>query len=130
MQIVGTKVHEPTSADSTFTVEFEGDGGERVSVIMAQSSSGSLTRDNALEKAQVILLQAGSFGTTSGAEPEIADKADPDDTPSDAVESLLQEQKKHDNSDSNLQEGLEDTFPASDPVSSTYTSTAGGDQKS
>lgn len=121
MQIVGTKVHEPTGTDAAFTVEFEGDGGERVSVVMAQSPSGALTRDNALEKAQVILLQAGSFGTSS--------ETSPDATPSDAVESLIQEQDEVRKTGNDLQEGLEDTFPASDPVSSTYTSTAGRDQK-
>nr|MDH4440612.1 hypothetical protein [Rhizobium sp.] len=50
-------------------------------------------------------------------------------TPSDAVESLNQEKSEKNGSDTELQEGLEDTFPASDPVSSTYTSTAGRDQK-
>lgn len=128
MQIVGTKVHEPTGSDSAFTVEFEGDGGERVSVVMAQTESGVLTRENALQKAQVILLQAGNFGLSS----ETVDSPDgalpADEQPSDAVESLLQEQESR-RSGSNLQEGLEDTFPASDPVSSTYTSTAAHDQK-
>lgn len=127
MQIVGTKVHEPTGAEAAFTVEFEGDGGERVSVVMAQSMSGGLTRDNALEKAQVILLQAGSFGSSS--EPAADSEGDPDAPPSDAVESLIQEQEQSRKTGSNLQEGLEDTFPASDPVSSTYTSTAARDQK-
>jgi hypothetical protein len=49
---------------------------------------------------------------------------------SDAVESLRQEQqeKSMQRGGSALQEGLEDTYPASDPVSATYTSIA-TDQK-
>lgn len=125
MQIVATKVHEPTAVDPSFTVEFEGDGGERVSVVMAQSASGGLTRENALEKAQVILLQAGNFGSVSEGGPD----RNPDAEPSAAVESLIQEREEGDEKESQLQEGLEDTFPASDPVSSTYTSTATRDQQ-
>ncbi|PYB70457.1 MULTISPECIES: hypothetical protein [Rhizobium] len=128
MQIVATKVHEPTGSSSGFTVEFEGDGGERVSVVMAQSQSGGVTRENALEKAQVILLQAGSFGAAN--DDTAANGNYPvDGEPSDAVESLMQEREEAGKPGSNLQEGLEDTFPASDPVSSTYTSTAARDQK-
>lgn len=125
MQIVATKVHEPTAVDPSFTVEFEGDGGERVSVVMAQSASGSLTRENALEKAQVILLQAGNFGSVSEGGPD----KDPAAEPSAAVESLIQEREEGEEKESELQEGLEDTFPASDPVSTTYTSTATRDQQ-
>jgi hypothetical protein len=130
MQIVATKVHEPTDIDPSFTVEFEGDGGERVSVVMAQSASGSLTRDNALGKAQVILLQASSFGSVQEGRPDARDDLAPGAEPSAAVESLIQEQEQRDDRGSDLQEGLEDTFPASDPVSTTYTSTAARDQQS
>lgn len=130
MQIVATKVHEPTAVDSAYTVEFEGDGGERVSVVMAQSASGGLTRDNALEKAQVILLQAASFGSASEGGPDVTGDLDPDVDPSAAVESLIQEREEREEKGSELEKGLEDTFPASDPVSTTYTSTAARDQQS
>lgn len=129
MQIVATKVHEPTAVDPSFTVEFEGDGGERVSVVMAQSTSGALTRDNALEKAQVILLQASNFGSVTEGAPDAREDLDPDAPPSAAVESLVQEREQRDERGSELQEGLEDTFPASDPVSTTYTSTAARNQQ-
>ncbi|EKF57452.1 hypothetical protein QWE_20857 [Agrobacterium albertimagni AOL15] len=127
MQIIGTEVIEGHDAKGGFVVEFLGDGGEKVSVHMAQSENGGLNRDNALQKAQVLLVQASRFGAT--AESEGGDGAD---EPSDAVESLRQEQhEKADskNSDSALQEGLEDTFPASDPVSASYTSTIASDRK-
>ena len=48
---------------------------------------------------------------------------------SEAVKSLNQERKDDNRSGSALQEGLEDSFPASDPVSATYTSTAATEQK-
>ncbi|KPF43417.1 hypothetical protein ACSV9I_19085 [Rhizobium sp. G187] len=117
MQIIGTEVTE-TSGTATI-VEFRGDGGERIAVTMAQGED-RLASEDAVAKAQVMLLQAASFGTS----------ADPTNTESsDAVDSLRQEQADQDSRKSDLQEGLEDTFPASDPVSATYTSTPGSDQR-
>lgn len=46
----------------------------------------------------------------------------------DAVRSLEQEQR-HEIEEEELEEGLEDTFPASDPVSITSTSIPGGPAK-
>lgn len=124
MQIIGTEIIESPEASGSFLVEFHGDGGEKVSVQMAQTESGALTRDNALGKAQVLLLQASRFGTTDIAEAE-------SDEPSEAVESLRQEQQENSmqKGGSALEEGLEDTYPASDPVSATHTSTMSGDPK-
>jgi hypothetical protein len=125
MQIIGTEVTEAPGANEGFLVEFLGDGGERVSVRLAQSENGSLSRDNALAKAQVVLLQASRFGLSQAAGGDVSeDTAEP----SEAVESLRQEQEDRRNGVSALQEGLEDTYPASDPVSATYTSTAGGSE--
>ena len=127
MQIIGTEVNEGHGTKGGFVVEFLGDGGEKVSVHLAHSESGSLNRENALQKAQVLLLQASRFGVTSENE-----AGDGTDEHSEAVESLRQEQKERadgKNGVSALQEGLEDTFPASDPVSASYTSTIASDQK-
>lgn len=123
MQIIGTEVIEGHDAKGGFVVEFLGDGGEKVSVHMAQSENGGLNRDNALQKAQVLLVQASRFGATAESG---------NDEQSEAVESLRQEQQEtadDPNSNSALQEGLEDTFPASDPVSASYTSTVASDRK-
>ncbi len=123
MQIIGTEVIEGQDTKGGFVVEFLGDGGEKVSVHMAQSENGSLNRDNALQKAQVLLVQASRFGATAESG---------NDEQSEAVESLRQEQQEtadNPNSNSALQEGLEDTFPASDPVSASYTSTIATDRK-
>lgn len=123
MQIIRTEVTEANGATAGFLVEFVGDGGESVSVRLAQSEGNNLNRDNALAKAQVVLLQASRFGLAEDG----GDNASPEKSePSDAVESLRQEQEDRERGGSALQEGLEDTYPASDPVSATYTSTAGG----
>ena len=48
------------------------------------------------------------------------------DNSSPAVDSLKQEQREQASRKSNLQEGLEQTFPGSDPVSATATSIPAG----
>ena len=60
---------------------------------------------------------------------DTADGVDPSEaTSSPAVASLSQErtETKHKGSESELQEGLEDSFPASDPVSATSSTVTGG----
>jgi hypothetical protein len=46
-----------------------------------------------------------------------------------AVRSLEREQRRQKDKEEELDEGLEDTFPASDPVSVTSTSIPGGPKK-
>lgn len=125
MQIVGTQVHEDMGGVPGYTVEFVGDGGEVVSVRMKQSQSGDLNRDNVLDKARVLLLQIGSF--KGGDQGDSADDASEgtEDATSEAVLSARRSQDEAE-LDSQVDEGLVDTFPASDPVSATYSSTPGG----
>lgn len=123
MQIVDTQVHQDVGGVPGFTVEFVGDGGEVVSVRMKQGSSDQLNRENALEKARVLLLQVGSFDAGG----DRFDKAEDDqgkDTISDAVLSARRAQDEAE-LEAQVDEGLLDTFPASDPVSATYSSTPG-----
>ncbi|UJW74986.1 hypothetical protein [Rhizobium sp. SL42] len=128
MQIIETQVREGNGVKAGFTVDFIGDGNERISVEMAQSGNNALTRENAVQKARVILLQAGSFNPTEKGGEGKQDSDAPSEA-SEAVKSLNQERKDDNRSGSALQEGLEDSFPASDPVSATYTSTAATEQK-
>jgi hypothetical protein len=126
MQIIATEVTEGLGPNEGFLVEFRGDGGEKVSVHLAQTENGNLTSHNALQKAQVLLLQASRFGMTDAEDEDLGGE------PSEAVESLRQEQEEKADAQhggSELQEGLEDTFPASDPVSASHTSTVAGDSK-
>ncbi len=117
MQVIGTQVHPQPSA-GIVTVEFVGEGGDVISVQMRKSEGGDLNRQNAIEKAKAMMLQVATFeqaadsnggsraSTTSGGE-------------SPAVLSLRSARSAHDKAtlEEELDEGLEDTFPASDPVS-------------
>lgn len=133
MQIMETEVIEGREPNEGFLVEFRGDGGEKISVHLAQTDNGSLTRHNALQKAQVVLLQASRFGMSDSGDTEPSEGGSEPQQPSAAVESLRQEQQDRQTMQrggSALQEGLEDTYPASDPVSATHTSTATSDRNS
>ena len=124
MQIIDTQVHEDMGGVPGFTVEFVGDGGEVVSVRMKQGQSGELSRDNALEKARALLVQVGSFDAAPVKEKASTPSQEGSDTVSDAVLSARRAQDEAE-LDQQVDEGLIDTFPASDPVSATYSSTAG-----
>lgn len=118
MQIISTEVSPSSKPGDMTQVEFRGDGGERI-VVSMKPSDEHVSAEETLAKAQVMLMQAANFGASAEADSETSSE------PSDAVESLRQEQSEKKKQPTELQEGLEDTFPASDPVSSTYTSTAG-----
>ncbi|MGN7802616.1 hypothetical protein [Ensifer sp. 22460] len=110
MRIVGIQVSPERAGRVGFSVEFVGDGGEVVTVMCPQDDAGSLNRLNAIAKAKEMLrtaldadeaLQAagGAQGAFRGPLPNARHAHDRD---------AMEEQ---------LDEGLEDTFPASDPVS-------------
>ena len=128
MQIIDTQVHEDMGGVPGITVEFVGDGGEVVSVRMKQGESGELNRENALEKARALLVQVGSFDAKPMTERERSSTQQGDETVSDAVLSARRAQDEAE-LDSQVDEGLIDTFPASDPVSATYSSTAGANRQ-
>ncbi|MBC7313713.1 MAG: hypothetical protein H5U11_14580 [Rhizobium sp.] len=127
MQIIDTQIHEDMGGVPGFTVEFVGDGGEVVSVRMKQGQSGELSRDNALEKARALLVQVGSFDGNTAKGHERAPSQDGGETVSDAVLSARRAQDESE-LEAQVDEGLIDTFPASDPVSATYSSTAGANR--
>lgn len=118
MQIIGTKVHEEMGGKQGYTVEFVGDGGEVVSVQLRPGASSDLNRMNALEKARVLLLHAANYEGDEGGSPK-------------AMDAAISARRAHDQAEleDQLEEGLEDTFPASDPVSAVQTTTAGSDRK-
>ena len=110
MRIVGLQVTAERAGRSGFTVQFIGDGEEVVTVMCPQDKAGSLNRLNAIAKAKEILQAAiaadeavagssGQAGMRRGTLPSARQAHDRD---------AMEEQ---------LDEGLEDTFPASDPVS-------------
>jgi hypothetical protein len=83
--------------DEGFVVEFGGEGEDRIAVTLRNDPD--LTNDNAVAKAKALL--------TSAFEPVHGDSARSKDA------AVLEEE---------LNEGLEDSFPASDPVSVTVSS--------
>ena len=122
MQIVGTQVHEEMGGKLGYIVEFVGDGGEVVSVQLRQGENASINRMNAMEKAKVLLLQAATFNPDDLETPlEFRTR----DTGLSGVPSARQAGDKSE-LEEQLDEGLEDSFPASDPVSVTHSMTAGG----
>jgi hypothetical protein len=130
MQLVGTQVHEEVGETPGFTVEFQGEGGEIVSVKLR--ASDRLNRLNAVEKAGAVMVQLARFEI--GAEQseyaheyEAQSNGDFDDASvveSPAVVSLLQTERgtKESTAEEKLEEGLKASFPASDPVSVTVSS--------
>lgn len=124
MRIVETQVHQDVGGVPGYTVEFVGDGGEVVSVRMKRSEGGKLNRDNALDKARILLLQVGSLHGGASNDRAAKGARSGDGWVSDAVLSARRAQDEAE-LDSQVDEGLIDTFPASDPVSATYSSTPG-----
>lgn len=133
MHIVGTQVHEEMGGRLGYMVEFVGEEGDVVSVLMRQSSDRSVSRNNAVDMALDILRQTAAFDPGSlqqngsaGSEQDRNRDLRPGDEGDkqqrrDHAEAVLEEQ---------LDEGLEDTFPASDPVSVTQKVTSGNGPKS
>lgn len=113
MQVIGTQVISAHGGKGGFTVEFVGDGGEVVSVQMPNDEAHSLNRGNALGKARELMARFASAHSGTG---EASDIAARPDARSAGDRETVEEQ---------LDEGLEDTFPASDPVSITSTSITG-----
>lgn len=126
MQVIGTQVHQQPGM---VTVEFVGEGGDVISVQMRKGVGGDLNRLNAIEKAKAMMLQVATF--KQDADTGSADSTQSSTTSegvSPAVASLRSARSAHDRAtlEEELDEGLEDTFPASDPVSATVSSIPSG----
>lgn len=122
MSIVGTQVIAEGGGNAGYTVEFVEDGGNVVSVSL-RSKTSDLTRGNAVSKAKEFLSRIVSqdelpdemmenTSNTRGAAPG-------------TQRSLESDRNNGQDLDAQLDEGLEDSFPASDPVSATITSIPG-----
>lgn len=109
MQLVGTQVIPAYGGKGGFTVEFVGDGGEVVSVQIRNDRGQQLNRLNAVEKAREVMSR---FATAPIRESDSEQPAALGNARSRGDEEAMEEQ---------LDEGLEGTFPASDPVSITNT---------
>jgi hypothetical protein len=127
MEVVGKQVHAQPSGD--VTVEFVGEGGDVVSVHIKHTEDDNLNRANAEERAKVMLLQVATF---EHPEENIAvtsrDLVASDDGISPAVKSLELEraQQSEVSVEEQLDSALEDSFPASDPISVVTPTIPGG----
>ena len=121
MEVVGKQVHDQNSA---FIVEFVGEGGDIVSVQLKKDGEGRLNRMNAEEKAKAVMIQIATF--ESGNDRNEAAIQQGDESP--AAASLKSARAAQDTGalEEQLDEGLESSFPASDPVSATVSSIPAG----
>lgn len=117
MQNVETQVHPERGGKIGFTVEFVGDSGEIVSVFMRQDDESNLNRLNAIEKAKALLVEMGSQDTSGHKESSQAESASHVRSARSVGDTNTMEEQ--------LDEGLEDSFPASDPVSITVSTVSG-----
>ncbi|MBD9371076.1 hypothetical protein IB238_00295 [Rhizobium sp. ARZ01] len=116
MQVVGVQVHPEMGGKAGFTVEFVGDAGEVVSVILRTGEDVDLNRGNAIDVAKGVLLEIATF------EGELP-------TGGDNVVNCLRSARATGDTDTmeeELDEGLEGSFPASDPVSITVSTIPAG----
>lgn len=143
MEIIGKQIHDETSA---VTVEFVGEGGDIVSVHLKKDANGHLNRLNAEEKAKAVMIQIATFdagnagfadmdASFASEDPQPAyftlrtaspSSAKGDELP--AVVSLRSARSAQDTGtlEEHLDEGLESSFPASDPVSATVSTIPSG----
>jgi len=142
MQVIGKQVHDENSA---VTVEFVGEGGDVVSVQMKKDKDGRVNRLNAEEKAKAMMVQIATFDTNddedegsgdqdlqsdtvqdSAGQTSAAETSEGDESP--AVASLRSARAAQDTGtlEEQLDEGLEASFPASDPVSATVSTIPAG----
>ncbi len=107
-----------TDPGGVMTVEWVAEGGDVISVRL-QSTGGDLGVDAAVTKAKAMMVQVAAF--EEGDDREIVGG---DDTGSPAVESLRSARSAKDTGtlEEQLDEGLESSFPASDPVAATTSS--------
>lgn len=115
MQVLGTQVIPAHGGKDGFTVEFVSENGEVVSVQMHNDAGQSLNRLNAVDKAKELMAEFAAAQTEDG------------DIHRQSTKPLKSARAAGDlgTMEEQLDEGLEDSFPASDPVSITHSSVAG-----
>lgn len=120
MHVVGMQVVAEQGGKLGYTVEFVGDGGDVVSVLVKNDNQQSVNRMNAVSRAQELL------GNVAGQELDLESFESGVATPADSLAAQKSARALGDTSvlEEQLDQGLEDTFPASDPVSVTQSSIA------
>ncbi len=118
MQNVETQVHPEQAGKHGFTVEFVGDTGEIISVFMKQDGESNLNRLNAVDKARALMVEISALDEDELASPKCDEECSKHLRSARAAgdTGTMEEQ---------LDEGLEGSFPASDPVSITVSTVSG-----
>lgn len=120
MQVVGMQVVAEQGGKLGYTVEFIGKEGDVVSVLVKNDRNQSLNRLNAVSRAQEMM------SVLAGQQIDLADFESTVGTPSDSLNAQRSARSAGDTGtlEEQLDQGLEDSFPASDPVSVTQSSIA------
>jgi hypothetical protein len=122
MQNVETQVHPEQAGKLGFTVEFVGNTGDIISVFMKQDGESNLNRLNAVERARALMVEISGLD-----ENDFAPRAE-----GESVGHLRSARATGDmqTMEEQLDEGLEASFPASDPVSITVSTVSGSGKPS
>lgn len=125
MQSFETLVHPEMGGKLGFTVEFVGNAGEIISVQLRQDAENMLNRVNAVEKARELLIEAAIVedGHAGASEYEAQSNGNFDEPLGHrrSARALGDAEAMEEQ----LEAGLYDSFPASDPVSITVTTVTG-----
>lgn len=117
-----------SQANGSCNVVFALSGGDSVTVVM-NNDDGTLDAENAVGRARELLVQLTAFEMSEGGSVNRYDAVSNGnfDAGSKGLEPVPSARTSHDQDvlEEELEEGLEDTFPASDPVSATITSIPG-----
>lgn len=118
MQVVGMQVVAEQGGKLGYTVEFVGNDGDVVSVLVKNDRENSVNRMNAVSRAQELM------GNLANQPIDLADFETTGGTPSNSLNAQRSARGAGDTGtmEEQLDQGLEDSFPASDPVSVTHTS--------
>jgi hypothetical protein len=125
MQSFETLVHPELGGKLGFTVEFVGNSGEVISVQLRQDDDNMLNRLNAVEKARELLVEAasgdGEFASATEDGPARRGAGDANPGHLRSARALGDTEAMEEQ----LEAGLYDSFPASDPVSITVSTVSG-----
>ena len=125
MQSFETLVHPEMGGKLGFTVEFVGNAGEIISVQLRQDGENMLNRLNAVEKARELLMEAASLEEGNSDVPDYEAQSNGDFDQERGHRRSARALGDTDTMEEQLDAGLYDSFPASDPVSITITTVTG-----
>lgn len=125
MQSFETLVHPELGGKLGFTVEFVGTSGEVISVQLRQSEDNMLNRLNAVEKAREMLIEAAALDGARDYASEYEAQSDGNFDAHPGHRRSARALGDTEAMEEQLDAGLYDSFPASDPVSITVSTVSG-----